>query len=142
VRTYLPGSLSNILIDGKYEGMISTNKDEHIFIFPDCQDKNVWETILSMMALSGNSRCIFILDNKPQHWGDVIIRLHQIVQLLEKGHQISEFETELTHCHCLCGSSDEDLVILKIDLKENIVLSVLGDIGKEERLELVVKRES
>jgi hypothetical protein len=42
----------------------------------------------------------------------------------------------------LCGSSDEDLVILKIDLKENIVLSVLGDIGKEERLELVVKRES
>ena len=142
VQTYIPESLSNVLIDGKYEMMTSINKDEQIFIFPDCQDKNAWETILSMMTLSGNSRCIFILDNKPQHWGDVIIRLHQITQLLEKGHQICEFETELTQCHCLCGSSDEDLVISKIDLKENIVLSVLGDIVKEEGLELVIKRET
>ena len=141
VQTYVPNSLTDVLIEGKYENVTSTNKDEQIFLFPDCRDQNSWETILSIMALGGLSRCIFILNNKPKNWGDIIIRLHQITQQISIGHSLSEFEKELEICHCLCGSSDEDLVIYKIDLEENAVLSILENIAKKEELELVIKRE-
>jgi hypothetical protein len=135
IQTYVPESISNILVPGKFETMTSVNKDEKIFLFPDCQDQNVWTTILSMMALGGLSRCIFVLKNKPRNWGDIVAHLRQIIQKLEAGRSLSEFQSELTMCHCLCGSGDEDLVIYKIDLEEDIVLSVIENIAKQEDLE-------
>jgi hypothetical protein len=140
VQTYVPKSLTEVLAKGNYEELTPYNKDERIFVFPDCQDQNDWATILSIMALGSSSRCIYILNENPHNWLDAIISLHGITREISEEFPVSNFTNNIKDCHCLCGSADEDLVIYKIDLEEKIVLSVLEKVAKEEGLELVIRR--
>ncbi len=138
-HTYLPEHFKDILKPGQFETAVTTGKD-YVFLFPDCQDEYVWETILGSAGLIPYARTIFILDQKPPNWQEIIADLFDIAQSPSSGHL--QNESRLSICHCLCYSMDEDLVIARVDLPESTVLSILEDTARKEDLQLVLHRRT
>lgn len=68
--------------------------------------------------------------------------LYGITQKLENGTSPDELKNELMTCRCLGYSVDEDLVISKIDLSEDAVVSIIAQIAREEGLELLVRNQT
>ena len=118
----------------------TTEENDQIFMVPDCEEQFVLEDILSGCAHGLFGRCIFILDNKPENWKETIERLFEITEKLVDGQPAAEFESELSSCHLLCFSADEELAIAKVDLPESTVFSIIEDIARENDLNLVIKR--
>ncbi|MBI4332748.1 MAG: hypothetical protein HY673_15870 [Chloroflexi bacterium] len=116
-------------------------KDETVFLFPDCQDKELWAAFLGSAGLVPLARCLFIVDRDPADWRAAMSRLFEIAQGIAQGKSATEYEADMSVCHCLCYSLDEDLVIAKVALPERTVLSVLEGAAREEGLELVVRRK-
>jgi hypothetical protein len=137
-HTYLPEHFGDILRPGQFESVGTANKEDYIFLFPDCQDEYVWTTILGSAGLVPFARTIFVLDNNPSNWQEVIASLFGIAQKLSAGHPLDKFQSELSICRCLCYSMDEDLVIAKVDLPESTAISILKDTAREKNLELVL----
>jgi hypothetical protein len=138
---YVTDVFADILIPGQFERVAGSTEGDDVFLFPDCQDRHTWEVIFAAGTWEEFARTLFLLDRKPSNWQEVIQRLFEIAQLLD-GYPAKEFENELSICRCLCTSADMDLTILKVDLPESTVLSILEDTAREEDLELVVHRPS
>jgi hypothetical protein len=133
---------TNIFKQGTFEELDTEEKDDHVYLFPDCQEKHVWEIILSAIGLLAFTRTFFMLDQRPSNWQEVINRLFQSTLALANDNYASEFENDLSNCRCICYSINEDLILEKVDLPENIMLTILEDVAREEGLEIVFKRET
>jgi hypothetical protein len=138
--TCIPEYFTDVLIPGHFEKIAEVRKN-HIFILPDCQDQHVLETIFTPAGHDPFARTIFVLDQKPANWKETITRLFEIAVKLSDRQPAANFEGELSTCRLLCYSMDEDLVIAKVDLPENIVISILEDIARENDLDLVIERK-
>jgi hypothetical protein len=119
----------------------TTKEKDQIFLLPDCKDHSVCEDALAGSGYGAFGRSIFVLDHKPANWKETITRLFEIAVKLSGGQPAADFESELSTCRCLCYSMDDDLVIEKVDLPENIVISILEDIARENDLDLVIERK-
>ncbi len=104
-------------------------KDEQIILVPDCQDKCVWKCILTYAGLIPFTRSIFMLDDNPTNWQEVMTRLFEIAEKISDGYPVAEYSQELAMCRCLCYSMDEDLVINKVDLSETTIWFFLKSCG-------------
>lgn len=145
LHTYFHELYTGILEPIAYETITRLpkfKKHEQIILIPDCQDHRIWKTVLTYAALNPLDRCIYMLERNPSNWQEVIKSLYEITRNLSEWHDFVAYKDELAACHCLCYSEDEDLVIGKVDLPEIKILSIFGDIAKEEGLELVIERRT
>jgi len=139
----MPWHFKDILIPGTYEEIATATdrKDESLFLFPDCQDRFVWEGVFKVGPTRDLDRTVFVLDHKPPNAKEFIERLFDITRKISFRNWEASFYDDLSTCHCLCYSIDADLVIGKIDLPESKILSILKNIAAKEDLSLVVRRE-
>jgi len=138
-HTFLPEVYKDIINLCEYETIQEDKKKGHVFVLRNCWNQNVWKQILSSLGLVTKARCIFILDYNPVDWLNTVNDLFKITQKIETGHSTLEFESELSSCRCLCYSNDEDLIIAKVDIKEEDILSILQDVAREFSLNLVIQ---
>ena len=140
--TFFPKQYTDIIELCQAETLTTKKRGGKILLFLDCQDQNVWEKILFGDSFTPAAKSIFMLENKPSNWQEAITELFNIVEKLNDGHSINEYKNQLSKCHCLCYVLDSDLVIAKVDLPENVLLSILEDVARNEGLELTIERES
>lgn len=140
--TYLPEHYTDILQSENVKKIITKNGKETIILFPDCQDQLIWRELLSSSGLEPFAHCFFILKDKPVNWQEIVNDIYEILLKFDKGHSLSEFQSELSNHPCLCFSEDEDLVIGKVDLPEQEVLSIIQELALEDGLELEVERKA
>jgi hypothetical protein len=133
------GYFSKLLKNCQYESLSSSNPKENILLFADCKDDSTLDIIYQATGMNPFTRCIFVLDKKPEKLQDTISHYFNLAQEISRGHKAANFADELKECHFLGYSMDNDLVIGKIDLPENIVTSILQDIATAESLEAVIK---
>ena len=135
-RTLVPDWIVDHVEAMYFEHVEGSGKDEHIFIFPDCPNQHLQETILSFCPDYHFSKAVFVLDYKPENWKEAVTGLLTVAKELSRGRSVEDFKAELSHCHCLCYSEDNDLVIAKVDLPENIVKSILENVFREYNFDL------
>lgn len=124
------------IITGLADRIPTADEREYLYIIPDCQDKTVWTSFFSTSAFD-TGRMIFTVDTQPLVYGDVVQRMVGVVQNSYHGKSIVEFTNELSSCRCLAYSIDSDLVLAKVDLADNDIVSVLCSLAEEYNLELV-----
>lgn len=105
--------------------------------FYECPDMTLLKDFLS--GRRAYETAIFILDEKPDNWRNIIVRLIKIMDEIDEGHDINEYMDELKHCLFASYTIDLDLMIRKIDLPEDTIISILKDVAAEEGLELIVE---
>ncbi len=119
--------------------MVTDRGNYTIFTLRECDDECLWTSILASAPLVPRAKSVFILDRSPADWQSTVARLFDATQSLEKGPPNDRIAEELEMCHCVCLSMDWDLLIAKIDLPDATVLSILGDVARDEGLELVLR---
>jgi hypothetical protein len=141
LNTYcISNEIEQILKPFQFEKTATVAKNEYIYLISDCSDQLVWEKIFETGVVIDCGRTFFILNEIPLCWLDSIDSLYNIAKSLSQGHKAKEYEKELSHCLCLCYSIDENLVIGKVNLSENIILTNLENLAKAEGLKLVLNR--
>ncbi len=120
--------------------IIQSDEKGESFLFKDCVEESVLETIFSAIGMVPYTRCVIITDQQPDHWNDLINRYFEIAQQFSDGKNANDFSTELNDCHLLCYSMDQDLVIQKIDLEKSTFLFVLEQIASEFDLNIIMRK--
>jgi hypothetical protein len=118
---------------------ITADKRDEIFLFPDCQNTRVMETIFAVLGMVPFTRCLYILDRQPANWQEVTEHLFEATKKMAKKRPVIEYNNELSECRFLCYSVSEDLVIGKIDMSQSDITSILENVAREERIELSIK---
>lgn len=119
-----------------------TTRREEVFLLPDCQYIPAMELIFSVMGMVPFTRCVYILNQKPENWKEVMERLFEATRKIAKKQPVTGYERELSMCHLLGYSSNQDLVIAKIDLPEKEIVSTFQLVAREERIELALRKKT
>jgi hypothetical protein len=139
LNTYtMNNDIETVLKPYQYIKTPGSKKNECIYLIPDCSDENVWAKVFQTGVIEDYARTFYILGMKPIHWQDTIDNLFKITQSLSKYEIYKEFEKELIDCLCLCYSIDENLVISRVNLTQNLVFSVLEKIAESEGLRIKI----
>ncbi len=133
--------LERVLGQYQYRKICVSNKNENVFIIPDCSDEHILEAIFETGVVIDCGRSFFILSYLPVDWVGTVSQLFNISQNLSQDHKVSEYQKELSGCLCLCYSVDENLVIGKVDLSRDRILSITRDIARDEGLRLIIHQE-
>lgn len=142
VYSYEIDYYTNVLKSGTYEIVSGIRKGEYLLYIPDCRDTMTIESVLSSAGFVPLAKTIYIMKMNLPRWHETINELFEIAVKLSKGHRVKEFESQLSNCHCLCYTMDEDLIIAKLDLDEDHLLPILESVAQEESLDLVVIRDN
>jgi hypothetical protein len=137
-NAFPPGYFGDKLLGCPYKTI--TNNREEIFLLPDCQDTSVQETIFSVLGMIPFTRCLFMLDRQPANWQDVMEHLFEATKKMDKKQPVTSYAHELSMCHCLCYSANENLVIAKIDMPESDLTSILKTVAREKNIEVNIRR--
>jgi hypothetical protein len=116
------------------------NKREEIFLLPDCEDPSALRTVFSVLGLIPFTRCVFVLKDQPANWQEVMGRLFEATQKIARKQSVPEYEPELSRCHLLAYSVEQDLVIARVDIPESELENILESIAREEKLDLSIRR--
>jgi hypothetical protein len=112
------------------------------FLFPDCQDKQVWERLLVTPTLTFHpAKSIFMLDGTPIDWRDIITEIYEIVGNAHNLNSIDKNKWPFSKCRCLCFVEDADLLFEKVDLSDEVLLSIFENEAQKNGFDLVVSRE-
>jgi hypothetical protein len=82
------------------------------------------------------------LTYKPENLKETAEFYHKIIQDLVYLKTEAKLVNELEHCNLLCCTVDEYLIIEKVELEENIMLSIFSLIANEEGLKLTIERKN
>jgi hypothetical protein len=111
---------------------------EYILLIQNYQDETALGAILAGSGHVPFSKTLFLVEGDLQNWQKELINLFEITKKLSKGHQVSEFQEQLSFCRCICYTMDNDLVIAKLDLPESQLFSFLQSQSQKEGLDLVI----
>ncbi len=127
----------------KFQGCqqeVIRNKREEIFLLPDCEAPSVLRTVFSVLGLIPFTRCIFLLKDQPANWQEVMGRLFEATQKIARKQSVPEYEAELSRCHFLAYSLNQDLVVVRIDMPQSELEEILEKVAREEKLDLAIRR--
>jgi hypothetical protein len=110
----------------------------NIFIFPDCQDRDVWTRILLSDTFSHDAISFFMLNSQAPNWPDIVNQLYKISENMKNLDALIKYERELSNCSCLCRVEDSDLFVVKVDLPENVITTIIEEEAHLQGLELVI----
>jgi hypothetical protein len=143
---YMPEGLLSVSKHSSVVEYDTKHKGTHLYLFPDCQDKNIWQAFFETSVNWDTAKSIFLLDRNPDNWEEVIDHLYKYVEYKHLGKKIPnvpyDISTILEKCLLIGYSVDTDFVIPRVFLNEVQMLSILQNIAAKENLELIVKRIS
>jgi hypothetical protein len=137
---YKPTKLLALSSECQIESVPIKKKDEYLYIFTECRDPVVLESLFEIGTLDHGGLIITSLNDQPPNWRETIEKYYKIVQDLIYFRVEAKSVTELERCHFLCYTIEGNLIIEKIGLSEGILLKILDLIAREEGLELEINR--
>jgi hypothetical protein len=140
--TYVLDDIGQLPERTRFERVPTKDKDDYLFLFPDCEDRDVWQVVLGIETPFDYGKMILMFDHRVEDCWTVVSNAYEVVrqQSDPRAQPWTVLVKMLPECQALCYSVDENLWIGKVDLPEGVVPAILESIAREEDLELVVEK--
>jgi hypothetical protein len=139
--TYFPKQYVNELKSCHGEILSKKCMRDTVLVFPECQDQSIWEKILLGDSFSHNAQSFYVLENNPSNWREVITKTHRIIYKIHDLNTLNVHNIHFSPCRCIFSVEDSNLLVVKIDLSEKILNSILEEEAENEKLELLIEKE-
>jgi hypothetical protein len=136
-NAFPPGYFTDKLQGCQYE--VTRGKKDEIILLPDCEAPSALRTVFSVLGLIPFTRCVYILKDQPANWKEVMERLFEATQKIAKKQPVPEYEADLSRCHLLAYSIDQDLYIARIDIPQSEIEQLLEKVAHQEKLDLSIR---
>ncbi len=141
-QTHVPNLMEHTLKSCLFERYPTESKHEGLFWIHDCENFDVWKSIFASAGVVHLSRTFYVLDKQPANWHETLDTLFGVARKLSDRYSPSDFEETLSICRCLIYSSDNDMVIGKVDLSDVVLCNILKGIANEYQLEFSMKKDT
>lgn len=110
---------------------------ENVFYINGCTDTAVWKRIFLADSFSHESKMFYIFTTPPSDWSDVMDDIYGLINKTKDLHRLDIDRIKAQKCCCVCMNEDSDLLILRVNLPDNILRSIIEGQALVENLKIL-----